>query len=114
MKKQVILYEKKLPGISIHINANITKGGGLQIEGIDTGENVENIWGSWDYEYYINTDKKNKNNLIKQLIKQGFKINNDMELLIHLQQYYACNEAYTEIHSLLTKENIEFQTFTWA
>ncbi|HBK70146.1 MAG TPA: hypothetical protein DDZ39_00560 [Flavobacteriaceae bacterium] len=114
MKKQITLYEKDLPNISIHINANINKDGGLQIEGIDTGENVEKIWGDWDYEYYINTDKENKNKLIKQLKNKGFKVSNDMELLRYLKQHYAVNEAYTEIKSLLTKENIEFKIFTWA
>ncbi len=110
MKKQVILYEKELPEINIYINATIKKDGGLQIEGIDSGENVKKIWGDWDYEYYINTDKKNKDYLIKQLKKQGFKINNDMELLIYLQEHYSCNEAYTKIQALLREENIKFET----
>ena len=68
IKKVIIKDEKYEDGYSEPL-ARISEKGDLVIDGCDAGELAEEMYGDWDYEYWLTIPEKFKETIMLKLIK---------------------------------------------
>jgi hypothetical protein len=71
IKKITIKDEKYEDGYS-DLYAKIAENGDLVLDGCDAGELVEQMFGDWDYEYWLTIPEKFKDTILLNLIKDRF------------------------------------------
>jgi hypothetical protein len=84
-------------GIFVHIDARITEEGNLVISGQDLGQELVELFGDSEYEYFLS-------------IKAPYK---DQALLALIEKFYKGNsQVITEIQELLESKSIPCELFT--
>ena len=71
IKKVIIKDEKYEDGYS-ELLAKISEKGDLVIDGCDAGELAKEMFGDWDYEYWLTIPEKFKETIMLNLIKDRF------------------------------------------
>ena len=110
-----MLFEKKLfylktDRITIDICLGF-EGDNLVLDGYDIGKVVEEHWGDSDYEYQITVKKKHLDKLYEiNNLKNGQK----KELVEAIAKKINGNRSYSLLQEYLTKNDIEFESFTWS
>lgn len=54
------------------LEAYVTTGGGLVLEGYDAGPSVEAHWGDSDYEYWLRVEARHVPHVLLELIRERF------------------------------------------
>jgi hypothetical protein len=70
---RITLIESKTERVSVRLIARIDETGDLILDGYDSGEMVEEVWGSDDYEYSLTVKAEYKDTILLNLIKENFK-----------------------------------------
>ena len=78
IKKIIIKYIKYKDGYS-DLFAEISEKGDLVVDGCDAGELVEEMFGDWDYEYWLTIPEKFKDTIMLHLIKDRFSSVHEIE-----------------------------------
>jgi len=78
IKKIIINIKNNEDGYS-ELTANITEKGDLVIDGCDAGELAEEMFGDWDYEYWLTIPEKFKDTIMLHLIKDRFSSVHEIE-----------------------------------
>ena len=71
IKKVIIRDEKYEDGYS-ELLARISEKGDLVVDGCDAGELAKEMYGDWDYEYWLTIPEKFKERIMLNLIKDRF------------------------------------------
>jgi hypothetical protein len=112
------LFRLKDKGISIHIDALISKEtGDLVIEGHDTGSVVMAMFDETDYEYWLTVPKQYKYQvfgLFSDLDPQAVEAANqhqkdkdkDRALVTLIQKYFSVHDAVSKLHELCEAQGI--------
>jgi hypothetical protein len=69
---RITLIESKTERVSVRLVARIEENGDLVLDGYDSGELVEEVWGSDDYEYALTIKAAYKDTILLNLIKEKF------------------------------------------
>ena len=69
---QIKLREIEIQGGKSYLDAVIRQNGDLVLEGCDNGDLVKDIWGDWDYEYWITVKSDYKDTVLLHLIRERF------------------------------------------
>ena len=69
---RLTLIESKTERVSVRLVARIDENGDLVLDGDDSGEVVEEVWGSDDYEYSLTVKAEFKDTVLLNLIKEKF------------------------------------------
>ncbi len=109
-----LLFKQVRPEIEINITANINEKGDLLIEGHDFGKLVEELRGSWDYEYFLTVPKPQKEMLREKLGEELETPLEDQELLKWLEKSYNHNEAFSGIEQLLDRLGVRYEFHSWG
>lgn len=70
--------------VSVRLTARIDERGDLILDGYDSGEFVEEVWGSDDYEYSLTVKAEYKDSVLLNLIKEKF--GNDSQFRTWLEE----------------------------
>lgn len=62
----------EIQGGKSYLDAVIRENGDLVLEGCDNGEMVREIWGDFDYEYWITVKADYKDTILLHLIQEKF------------------------------------------
>jgi hypothetical protein len=84
-------------GIFVHIDARITEEGNLVISGQDLGQELVELFGDSEYEYFLSIKAPHKDRLLLVLIEKVYKGN---------------SQVITEIQELLESKSIPCELFT--
>ena len=69
---EIKLREMEVRGGKSYLDAVIRENGDLVLSGQDLGEFVEQVWGDWDYEYWVTVKSDYKDTVLLHLIKDKF------------------------------------------
>ena len=69
---RIKLREIEIQGGKSYLDAVIRQNGDLVLEGCDNGAQVREIWGDWDYEYWVTVKSDYKDTVLLHLIKDKF------------------------------------------
>lgn len=62
----------EINGGKSYLDAIINESGDLVLEGCDNGDYVKQVWGDFDYEYWVTVKSDYKNTVLLHLIQQNF------------------------------------------
>ena len=69
---EIKLREMEVRGGKSYLDAVIRENGDLVLSGQDVGEFVQQVWGDWDYEYWVTVKSDYKDTVLLHLIKDKF------------------------------------------
>ena len=70
---EIKLREMEIRGGKSYLDAVIRENGDLVLSGQDLGEFVEQVWGDWDYEYWVTVNSDDKDSVLLHLIQEKFE-----------------------------------------
>jgi len=109
-KESITLYHLKREDIKINIVARFEEDK-LIIDGYDIGKTTAEYWGDSDYEYVMTIPAKSLPALYRLL---NVKVDDRKGLLNALANRFHGNKCFSAIGDFLDKNNIEYESFTWA
>lgn len=69
---RIKLREIEIQGGKSYLDAMISEDGDLVLEGCDNGEYVKQVWGDFDYEYWVTVKSDYKDSVLLHLIQEKF------------------------------------------
>lgn len=102
------LFESKTKSIWIEIKVYESDEGQIIVYGHDSGKVVKALKRSYDYEYYVTIEPKDKQQLLDQL-----NLDTTESLFDWFEQHFSHDKAISQLKKQLDEWGIAYQFSTW-